>query len=48
LLSREELAGSVPLDAEFDRLCELGDLGDLAEGRRHGWKFDRDEIHERA
>lgn len=41
----EELAGSVPRDAEFERLKELSRL---AGGRRRGWKFDRDEIHERS
>ncbi len=41
----EELAGSRPEDAEFERLRELSRL---ANGRRHGWKFDRDEIHDRS
>jgi hypothetical protein len=41
----EELAGSLPVDAEFERLRELSSL---AEGRRRGWKFDRDEVHERS
>jgi len=41
----EELVGSVPREAEFERLRELSGL---AGGRRQGWRFDRDEIHERS
>jgi hypothetical protein len=41
----EELAGSRPPDAEFERLRELSGL---AGGRRRGWSFDRDEIHDRS
>lgn len=40
----EELAGSRPADAEFERLRELSRI---AARRRDGWSFDRDEIHER-
>ncbi len=41
----QELAGSMPRDTEFERLRELSRL---ARGRRRGWQFDRDEIHERT
>jgi hypothetical protein len=41
----EELASGSQTDNEFQRLEELSAL---AAGRRGGWKFDRDEIHERT
>jgi hypothetical protein len=41
----EELASSASRDAEFERLRELSDLAD---GRRQGSRFDRDDIHDRA
>lgn len=41
----EELAGDRVAGSEFDRLRQLSDL---ARGRRGGWQFDRDEIHERS
>lgn len=41
----EELAGDRVAGSEFDRLRELSHL---AQGRRRGWQFDRDEIHDRS
>jgi hypothetical protein len=41
----EELAGDRSRDTEFDRLRELSGLSG---GRRAGWKFDRNEIHDRS
>lgn len=41
----EELASGSQTDNEFQRLEELSKL---AAGQRGGWKFDRDEIHERS
>ncbi len=41
----EELAGQHAPAAEFERLRELSKLSG---GRRSGWRFDRDEIHERS
>jgi hypothetical protein len=40
-----ELAGHTAPGSEFDRLRELSHL---ARGRRGDWRFDRDEIHDRA
>ena len=40
----EELAGEQSADAE---LAELSDLSARSGGRSRGWRFDRDEIHER-
>lgn len=41
----EELTGGTAPSSQFDRLRELSRL---AGGRRGDWRFDRDEIHDRA
>jgi hypothetical protein len=41
----EELAGEAPLDAELERLRELSEQ---PQGHRRGWRFDRDELHDRT
>lgn len=40
----DRLAGGRPVDSD---LREMEDLSELSEGRSHGWRFNREEIHER-
>ena len=47
-LVREYLASLAgKTDSEADAL-EFERLSRLAQGNRHGWKFNREELHERA
>ena len=41
----EELAGTSTAD---DDIREMSELSRASKGHSRGWKFDRDEIHERA
>ena len=41
----EELAGTAVAD---DDIREMEELSRTSEGRSRGWKFDRDEVHERS
>jgi antitoxin component of RelBE/YafQ-DinJ toxin-antitoxin module len=40
----EELAGDDSVDKD---ISEMNDLSARSGGRSHGWRFDREEIHER-
>ena len=41
----EELAGTTMAD---DDIREMGELSRASKGGSRGWKFDRDELHERS
>ena len=40
----DRLAGSRPADSD---LREIEELSELSKGRSRGWRFNREEIHER-
>ncbi len=40
----DQLAGGRPADTD---LREMEELSELSEGRSRGWRFNREELHER-
>lgn len=47
-LIREYLERLSSTRSREDDIAELMELSDRAKGRSRGWKFNRDEIHERS